>query len=104
MNTIISFATKMLFKIGLVKKIISPIAGVYQKSKGFRTQGLLIASACVYAAGFFGWMDKAQAETFAQALALMAAPTAADKLNRFVKYADMAKAELDKFKPAEPKP
>ncbi len=92
MNTVISLA----FKFGIMGRVVSPFAGMYAKAKGYRTQGLCIAAGIVYLCGFLGWVPMDDAKKYAEALLLMAIPTAGDKIVRFAKYAEMARVELEK--------
>lgn len=91
MNTLISWA----LKLGLLNKVLKPLASAYAKTKGFRTQGLLILAGVSYLAGFFGWIPMDEAMDKSSALLVAAIPTLADKIKDLLLLGSTAAKKLE---------
>lgn len=91
MNTILSWA----LKLGLLNKVLKPMAVAYAKTKGFRTQGLLALAGAYYVGGFFGWIPMDEAMEKVSALLVAAIPTLADKVKDLLLLGSTAAKKLD---------
>lgn len=91
MNTILSW----VLKLGLLNKVLKPLAAAYAKTKGFRTQGLLALAGAYYVAGFFGWIPMDDAMAKVNEILLLAGVTFIDKIKDMLLLGSTAAKKLD---------